>query len=76
MRKTTKDDIFTLLVIILSAATSVLIGWASIHFGDVEVDDFKLRPNLLPFFVWMVIAFKPWAYLLDYIFRLFENKKH
>jgi O-antigen ligase len=76
MRKTTKDDIFTMLVLILSAATSVLIGWAFCHFGNAEVDDFKVGPNLLPFFVWMVIAFKPWAYLLDFVFRLFEKKNH
>jgi len=76
MKTETKQWIFTLLVLILSAATSVLIGWALCHFGNAEVDDFKVGPNLLPFFVWMVIAFKPWAILLDYIFRLFENKKH
>lgn len=76
MTTETKKEIFCLLVLILSAATSVLIGWASIHFGDVDVDDFKLRPNLLPFFVWMVIVFKPWLYVLDFVFRLFEKKKH
>jgi len=76
MKTETKQWIFTLLVFILSAATSVLIVCALFHFGDVEWDDFKRRPDLLPFFVWMAIAFKPWAILLDYIFRLFENKKH
>jgi hypothetical protein len=74
MRKTTKDDIFTMLVLILSAATSALIGWVLYHFGNAEVDDFKLGPNLLPFFAMQIITFKPWAYLLDYIFRLFEKK--
>ena len=72
MRNTTKDDIFWMLVFILSAATSVLVGCTFHHFGNAEVDD--LWDYIIPFFVWMVIAFKPWAYLLDYVFRLFENK--
>ena len=76
MTTETKQDIFTLLMFILSAATSVLIVLVLFHLGDVDMDDFKLRPNLLPFFVWWVIVIKPWAYLLGYIFRLSEKKKH
>ena len=75
MRKTTKDDIFTMLVLILSAATSVLIGWGCSKISSQPaVDD--LGAYIIPFFIGMIIVFKPWAYLLDYIFRLFEKKKH
>lgn len=79
MRKTTKGDIFTLLVLILSAATSVTVLWAFAHFGNAEVDDlpydFEAGHLLLPFFAVQIIAFKPWAYLLDFIFRLFEHSR-
>ena len=62
----------------MSAATSVTVLWAFAHFGNAEVDDlpydFEAGHLLLPFFAVQIITFKPWAYLLDRIFRLFEKK--
>ena len=73
MRKTTKDDIFWMLVFILSAATSALVLWGLARFfGNTEVDEIA---GMFPaFMVVTAVAFVPWAYLLDFVFRLFEKK--
>lgn len=73
MTTETKKEIFCLLTLILGATTSVLVLWTLHHFfGNAEVDD--PRDYILPFFIWTAIASVPWAYLLDYVFRLFEDK--
>lgn len=74
MTTETKKEIFCLLTLVLSAATSVLVLWTFCHFfGNTEVDEIA---GMFPGFLGVTaVAAVPWAYLLDYVFRLFENRK-
>lgn len=73
MTTETKQWIFCLLTLVLSATTSVLVLWKLHHFFNTEVVEIE---GMLPgFLIVTAVASVPWAYLLDFVFRLFENRK-
>ena len=73
MKTETKQWIFFLLMRILSETTSALVLWELTQFFGTEVTEIE---GMIPAsMVVTAVAFVPWVYLLDCVFRLFEKKK-